>query len=51
MVAIGDVSGAGVEDDGVSVPLISEDFVTLGLVIGMTALVTVREAIALARAR
>jgi hypothetical protein len=52
MGAVGDVSGAGVEDEGVSEPLISDGgFVELGLVIGIAALATVRQAIALARAR
>ena len=48
---MGDVSGAGVDDEGMSVDPFNSGFDMLGFVIGIADFATVREAIALARAR
>jgi hypothetical protein len=48
---VGDVSGAGVDDEGISLDPFNSAFARFGFVIGIADFATVREAIALARAR
>jgi hypothetical protein len=48
---VGDVSGAGVNDEGISLDPFNSAFARFGFVIGIADFATVREAIALARAR
>jgi hypothetical protein len=48
---VGDVSGAGVDDEGISFDPFNSPLVGFGLVIGIADLATVRDAIALALAR